>query len=51
MNLVGTGLATVAAHWLDMRDPGTRLCCVAMLLGRLQSFTILVLLTPALRRR
>jgi trk system potassium uptake protein len=51
MNNLGPGLATVGAHYADMHDPGIWILCFAMLLGRLEIFTILVLLTPAFWRR
>jgi Trk-type K+ transport system membrane component len=51
MNNLGPGLATVGAHYFDMHDPGIWILCFAMLLGRLEIFTLLVLLTPAFWRR
>jgi trk system potassium uptake protein TrkH len=51
INNLGPGLATVGAHYADMHDPGLWILCFAMLLGRLEIFTLLVLLTPAFWRR
>jgi trk system potassium uptake protein TrkH len=51
MNNLGPGLATVGAHYFDMHDTGIWILCFAMLLGRLEIFTLLVLLTPAFWRR
>ena len=43
---VGPGLGEVAVHFADINDIGTWLCSFSMILGRLEVFTILVLLTP-----
>jgi len=51
MNNLGPGLATVGAHYVDMHDTGIWILCFAMLLGRLEIFTLLVLLTPGFWRR
>jgi trk system potassium uptake protein TrkH len=51
MNNLGPGLATVGAHYFDMHDQGIWILCFAMLLGRLEVFTLLVLLTPAFWQR
>lgn len=51
MNNLGPGLGTVGAHYVDMHDTGIWILCFAMLLGRLEVFTLLVLLTPAFWRR
>jgi trk system potassium uptake protein TrkH len=51
MNNLGPGLATVGAHYFDMHDPGIWILCFAMLLGRLEVFTLLVLLTPSFWQR
>jgi len=51
MNNLGPGLATVGANYFDMHDPGIWILCFAMLVGRLEIFTVLVLLTPAFWRR
>lgn len=51
MNNLGPGLAGVGAHYADMHDPGKWILCFAMLLGRLEIFTLLVLLTPTFWRK
>jgi trk system potassium uptake protein TrkH len=51
INNLGPGLATVGEHYYDMHDTGIWILCFAMLLGRLEIFTLLVLLTPAFWRR
>jgi trk system potassium uptake protein TrkH len=51
INNLGPGLGTVGAHYADMHDPGKWILCFAMLLGRLEIFTLLVLLTPAFWRK
>jgi len=51
MNNLGPGLAEVGLHYANMTDPGKWLLCFAMLLGRLEIFTLLVLLSPAFWRR
>jgi trk system potassium uptake protein len=51
INNLGPGLGDVGAHYADMHDLGKWILCFAMLLGRLEIFTLLVLLTPAFWRR
>jgi trk system potassium uptake protein TrkH len=51
LNNLGPGLGDVASHYGDINDPAKWLLCFAMLLGRLEIFTLLVLLTPAFWRR
>lgn len=51
INNLGPGLGTVAAHYGNISDPAKWLLCFAMLLGRLEVFTLLVLFTPAFWRR
>jgi trk system potassium uptake protein TrkH len=51
INNLGPGLSEVGAHYADMHDPGKWILCFAMLLGRLEIFTLLVLLTPAFWRK
>ncbi len=46
MNNLGPGLGQVASTFTDVSDMGKIIAVVAMLLGRLEIFTILVLLTP-----
>ena len=47
INNLGPGLAGVGAHYADLNDTAKWILCFAMLLGRLEIFTLLVLLTPA----
>jgi trk system potassium uptake protein TrkH len=47
INNLGPGLAGVALNYADLNDPAKWILCFAMLLGRLEIFTLLVLLTPA----
>lgn len=51
INNLGPGLAGVGAHYADINDPAKWILCFAMLLGRLEIFTLLVLLTPAFWRK
>ena len=51
INNLGPGLAAVGEHYYDMNDTGIWVLCFAMLLGRLEIFTLLVLLSPAFWRR
>jgi trk system potassium uptake protein TrkH len=46
MNNLGPGLGTVAATFQGVTDFGKLLSVLAMLLGRLEIFTILVLISP-----
>ncbi len=47
INNVGPGLGAVATSFSTVSDPVKWLACFAMLLGRLELFTLLVLITPA----
>lgn len=51
MNNLGPGLGSVSAHYGDINDVAKWVLCVAMLLGRLEIFTLLVLFTPAFWRK
>ena len=51
MNNLGPGLGEVGAHYGEINDLAKWILCFAMLLGRLEVFSILVLLTPAFWRR
>jgi len=51
MNNMGPGLGDVAAHYGGISDVAKWVLCFAMLLGRLEIFTLLVLLTPAFWRK
>lgn len=50
LNNLGPGLGDVSYHYADINDVAKWLLCVAMLLGRLEVFTVLVLFTPAFWR-
>jgi trk system potassium uptake protein TrkH len=50
LNNLGPGLGDVAAHYGNVNDTAKWLLCIAMLLGRLEVFTLLVLFTPAFWR-
>ena len=50
LNNLGPGLGAVAYHYGDIGDVAKWLLCMAMLLGRLEVFTLLVLFTPAFWR-
>ena len=51
LNNLGPGLGEVSAHYAGINDPSKWLLCFAMLLGRLEIFTLLVLLTPTFWRK
>ena len=51
MNNLGPGLGEVASSFASVSDGGKLVAVVAMLLGRLEVFTILVLLTPEFWRK
>lgn len=51
LNNLGPGLGKVAAHYGDLNDTAKWVLCFAMLLGRLEVFTLLVLFTPTFWRR
>lgn len=48
---LGPGLGSVAHNYASVSDAGKTLLCFVMLLGRLEIFTLLVVLTPAFWRR
>ena len=50
INNLGPGLAGVGAHYANLHDAAKWILCFAMLLGRLEIFTLLVLLSPAFWR-
>lgn len=50
LNNLGPGLGDVSYHYAGINDVAKWLLCVAMLLGRLEVFTVLVLFTPAFWR-
>jgi trk system potassium uptake protein TrkH len=51
INNLGPGLANVAQTYGDLPDAAKWILCFAMLLGRLEVFTLLVLFTPMFWRR
>ncbi len=51
LNNLGPGLGDVSSHYGDISDSAKWLLCFAMVLGRLEIFTLLVLLTPAFWRK
>jgi len=50
MNNLGPGLGNVSEHYGDISNMAKWLLCFAMLLGRLEIFTLLVLFTPTFWR-
>lgn len=51
MNNLGPGLGDVALNYASLKDAAKWVLCFAMLLGRLEIFTLLVLLTPSFWRK
>ena len=51
LNNLGPGLGDVSAHYGDLNTPAKWVLCFAMLLGRLEVFTLLVLFTPIFWKR
>ena len=51
LNNLGPGLGQVSAHYGDLNEPAKWVLCFAMLLGRLEVFTLLVLFSPAFWKR
>ncbi len=51
MNNLGPGLGSVGSSFAHLNDPAKWILCFAMLLGRLEVFTLLVLLSPAYWRK
>lgn len=51
LNNAGAGLGSVASHYADIADAAKLILVGGMILGRLEIFTFLVLLTPAFWRR
>jgi len=51
MNNLGPGLGDVALNYASLESLAKWVLCFAMLLGRLEIFTLLVLLTPAFWRK
>ena len=50
LNNLGPGLGSVAHHYQDISDVAKWILCISMLLGRLEIFTLLALLTPTFWR-
>lgn len=50
LNNLGPGLGEVAAGFMTLNDPAKWIAVVGMLLGRLEIFTLLVLITPTFWR-
>ncbi|MDJ0778110.1 MAG: TrkH family potassium uptake protein [Gammaproteobacteria bacterium] len=51
LNNLGPGLGDVGRNFASINDAAKWILCVAMLLGRLEIFTLLVLFTPAFWRK
>jgi len=51
INNVGPGLGDVTATFRDVPDSAKWVCTIAMLVGRLEIFTLVLLLTPAFWQR
>ncbi len=51
LNNLGPGMGEVSTHYAGINDTSKWLLCFAMLLGRLEIFTLLVLLTPTFWRK
>ncbi|MEA3244429.1 MAG: TrkH family potassium uptake protein [Pseudomonadota bacterium] len=51
LNNLGPGLGEVGFHYGDINSTAKWVLCLAMILGRLEIFTLLVLLSPAFWRR
>lgn len=51
MNNYGVGLGEVSSNFRGLSEPGKWLCVIAMLLGRLEIFPLLVIATPSFWRR
>ena len=51
INNLGPGLGDVTLHYNDINSASKWVLCIAMLLGRLEIFTLLVLFTPMFWRR
>jgi trk system potassium uptake protein TrkH len=51
MNNLGPGLGDVSAHYNNINDAAKWILCLAMLMGRLEIFTLLVLFSPVFWRK
>ena len=50
LNNLGPGLGDVASGFMNVSDAGKWISVIGMLLGRLEIFTLLVLITPTFWR-
>lgn len=50
INNLGPGLGDVSSHYGDIPDTAKWILCLAMLMGRLEIFTLLILFTPSFWR-
>ena len=51
LNNLGPGLGEVGSNYAGLNDGSKWILCVSMLLGRLEIFTLIVLITPAFWRK
>ncbi|MFC3851602.1 TrkH family potassium uptake protein [Salinispirillum marinum] len=51
MNNLGPGLGEASANYANINDPAKWILCFAMLLGRLEIFTLIVIFSPMFWRR
>ena len=51
INNTATGLGEVSANFTSLNEPGKWICVLAMVLGRLEVFPLLVLISPTFWRR
>jgi trk system potassium uptake protein TrkH len=51
INNTGPGLGQVSANFRDVPDAGKWICSLAMLIGRLELFTLIILFTPDFWRK
>jgi trk system potassium uptake protein TrkH len=51
LNNLGPGLGEVSAHYNNINDFAKWVLCFAMLMGRLEIFTLLVLFSPVFWRK
>ena len=51
LNNLGPGLGNVAYHYADLNATAKWIFCLSMLLGRLEVFTLIVILSPMFWRK
>jgi trk system potassium uptake protein TrkH len=51
INNAGPGLGAITSNFTTISDAGIWICTLAMLLGRLEIFTLVILFTPAFWRK